>query len=152
MATIPILKESTKEMCPLAFAQISNSFYSKPLSHTAQPDYIPPEADALAFPHVGSAATSSWLGFGSLSSTCELRNHFRSDPVQVQSTMLPCIMSGYPPESACVAIVGCPCISGGEEERTQNGEGGTGKGVQKQYKGEGGCGARAGEGARYSLH
>jgi hypothetical protein len=49
-------------------------------------EFIPPEADALAFPHVGSAVTSSWLGFGSLLSTCELRNHFRSDPVQVQST------------------------------------------------------------------
>ena len=111
MPTLTILKQCTKEMCQLAFARISNSSHFKPLSHTAQPDYIPPEADALAFPHVGSAATSSWLGFGSLSSTCELRNHFRSDPVQVQSTMLQCIISGYLPGSACVAIVDCACNS-----------------------------------------
>jgi hypothetical protein len=49
-------------------------------------EFIPPEAGALAFPHVGSAVTSSWLGFGSLLPTCERINHFRSDPVQVQST------------------------------------------------------------------
>ena len=66
--------------------------------------FIPPEADALAFPHAGSAATSSWLGFGSLLSTCELRNHFRSDPVQVQSTAIPCRMCVPARTSACRAM------------------------------------------------
>ena len=40
----------------------------------------------LANPYVGSCESSSWPSFGSYLSTCELRNHCRSDPVQVQST------------------------------------------------------------------
>ena len=49
--------------------------------------FIPPEAWPWPFQVFRNAATSSWFSFGSNLSTCELRNHCRSDPVQVQSTV-----------------------------------------------------------------
>jgi len=49
--------------------------------------FIPPEAWPWPFQVFCSAATSSWFSFGPNLSTCELRNHCRSDPVQVQSTV-----------------------------------------------------------------
>ncbi len=41
---------------------------------------------ALAIRPVGTATASSWTSARSALSTCELRDHCRSDPVQVQST------------------------------------------------------------------
>ena len=46
----------------------------------------PATRQALAFHVTCNATTSSWLWNGSVMSTCEFRNHYRSDPVQVQST------------------------------------------------------------------
>ena len=64
--------------------------HANEMQTAAQPHYtaefIPPVAEALAFLAAGNASTSSWLGIGSVLSTYELRNHCRSDPVQVQST------------------------------------------------------------------
>jgi len=64
----------------------ANQIHAATQPHCAT-EFIPPEAKALAFPAVGNASTSSWLGIGSVLSTYELRNHCRSDPVQVQSTI-----------------------------------------------------------------
>ena len=60
----------------------------RPLGHSATLHHHvhSTRSKALAIPKVGNATTSSWSSLGSNLSTCELRNHCRSDPVQVQST------------------------------------------------------------------
>ncbi len=58
----------------------------EPVRHIAPPLFIPPVAKAAAIPTAGNEQSSSWLSLVTVLSTWELRNHCRSDPVQVQST------------------------------------------------------------------
>ena len=82
-------------------ARVSTLNHSVPLHRRSH--YT--RGSALARLRACNATASSWFSFGSILSTCELRNHCRSDPVQVQSTLISqgvCPQTALPQHTQCL--------------------------------------------------